>query len=418
MLGQGERATSSGSPLAVGALGLVVLLLASAQEAPAQERSTYRRAVKAIESGHWAAAATLLREAISDDPKERQRRFVKPYLPHYYLGVALFEMRNCQGAQAAFAESEGQGAVVRTRVMPDLVSRRSLCKARRRAQSELHRGRDLADSIAQLRHQLRSNPQVWQSGSPSLADRERQALAKLQAAGRLLGSAAAWEDHARIEQARGTALSAVEDLRTMITTATRRAKEIPITEKRDKLLGLMTQAKDQLVARKIDRPSAEFSAARQELLDLIGEVGATVDDSVEELEGLIERFTGALARFDRVTKAAGSPPPVPADLLRAAEHYFSAAYEDVLGMLDSVSFDDSHADAHALLFQAAARFALFVLAGGQDSMLLEQAREDLRDLKQIDPSLTPLATAFSPRFIQFFENPEGAQPGAPAASPK
>ena len=218
--------TALGRPLAAATLGLVGLVLASAQQAPAQERASYRRAIQEIESESWAAAATLLRKAISDDPKERVRRFGRSYLPHYYLGVALFEMRDCRGAEVAFAESERQGVVPGTRLMPDLVSRRGLCEARRRAQSELARGRDLAGSIARLRQQSLSDSAVWQSGSPPLADREQQALAELQDAEALLGSAAAWRDHARIEQAKRTALAAAEELRTVIATATRRAEEI------------------------------------------------------------------------------------------------------------------------------------------------------------------------------------------------
>jgi hypothetical protein len=311
----------------------------------------------------------LLQEAVAHDPEERDRRIGKPYLPHFYLGLTHFELRNCGQAVAAFGESLAQGIVQGTKMITDLESRQDLCAARRRAQAELERAREVAGQVARLRSQL-AHSTLWQSGSPPLAELERQALGRFQAAVRLLDSPVAWQDPARLEEARTTAQQAAEELRSVIATASRRLDELrqTVSAKRDDLLALMTQAQDQLVSRVVDRSSADYSAARQELLDLIGEVGAGTEQSEADLDGLIERFTSSLARF-RSLSAPAEPVPVPADLLRAAEHYFSAAYENVLEALDDASFEDSRADAQALLFRAAARYALYILAGEEDFLL-------------------------------------------------
>lgn len=397
------------SRLALGMVSLLVLIMTTGREVSAQERSSYRRAVRAVESGSWETAAELLQAAIAEDPQERERLIGKPYLPHYYLGVARLELGNCRQALAAFGESLAQGVVQGSKMIADLESRQDLCTARGQAQAELERGREVAARVAQLRSQSR-RPTVWQGDSPTLAEQERQALGKLQAAQQLLESPAAWQDPARAEEARASALTAAEELRSVIATASRRLADLrqTITAKRDRLLALMTQAKDQLVSRKVDRSSADYAGARQELLDLIGEVDASAEQSEAALDGLIERFQSGLERY-RSLSAPDEPEPVPPELLQAAEHYFAAAYEEVLEALDGVSFDDSRADAQALLFRAAARYALYVLAGEQNLLLLDGARTDIGELKQIDPSVVPPPAAFSPRFVQFFDNPQGVQ---------
>lgn len=61
----------------------------------------------------------------------------------------------------------------------------------------------------------------------------------------------------------------------------------------------------------------------------------------------------------------------------------------------------------AALFAAAARMATYWLGGGRDPALLARAREDVRRCKRLNrslrPPIRPQMTAFSPRFIAFFD---------------
>ena len=69
-------------------------------------------------------------QAIAERPDEKARLslspFSKRYLPHFFLGEALLEMDDCEGALAAWAESERQGVVTRLPEYQSLIDGRSL----------------------------------------------------------------------------------------------------------------------------------------------------------------------------------------------------------------------------------------------------------------------------------------------------
>jgi len=122
------RATASRAAAVLG------LLLVS-PPAGADYKETYRKAVEAVDRKRWAEVARLMREAIAENPREGERvklyglRF-EAYVPHFYLGLALLNTGDCEGAVKAFDASEAAGAIRGTPRYAELLDGRKTCDAR------------------------------------------------------------------------------------------------------------------------------------------------------------------------------------------------------------------------------------------------------------------------------------------------
>ena len=90
-------------------LGTLTVLLASAP-AWAGLRDTYNQALTAVEETRWRDAESLLRQAIALRPGEARRLpfkgIMRPYFPHFYLGVALGRQNDCRGALEEFRRAQ------------------------------------------------------------------------------------------------------------------------------------------------------------------------------------------------------------------------------------------------------------------------------------------------------------------------
>ncbi len=100
---------------------MVVCALGWPGVASAQD-DAFRRGLDARGNKDWKTAAVQMRAAIQSDGQESARRVRQgilglqgmEYLPHYFLGEALFNLQDCVGAVEEWAISE-QHAVVRAR---------------------------------------------------------------------------------------------------------------------------------------------------------------------------------------------------------------------------------------------------------------------------------------------------------------
>jgi hypothetical protein len=108
--------------LRVPALGAAIVLSCALMwpaSASAQD-DEFRRGLDARGDKNWAAVVMHMRAAIALDPMESMRKvgggFLRPfgrmdYLPHFFLGEALFNLQECAAAVEEYGRSEQQGAV-------------------------------------------------------------------------------------------------------------------------------------------------------------------------------------------------------------------------------------------------------------------------------------------------------------------
>lgn len=103
----------------VAVAGTLLLLPAAAAGQDADE--AFKAGLEARSAGNWTSVAEHMRRAIDLDPKESPRKVGgvrviariggTEYLPHYFLGLALFEQNDCVGALQSWDESQDQGVV-------------------------------------------------------------------------------------------------------------------------------------------------------------------------------------------------------------------------------------------------------------------------------------------------------------------
>ena len=150
---------AAGVPLLIALLGSIALqALGAVPEARAQNRDAFKQGIEAIDLEHFAQAVEPLRQAVSEDGRESDARvflsgvFSRPYLPHFFLGWALYRSGtdNCEEALVALAESSRQGVIEGFgRLRADLESAREACnrvllpRAESEARAELDRVRGL-----------------------------------------------------------------------------------------------------------------------------------------------------------------------------------------------------------------------------------------------------------------------------------
>ncbi len=97
---------------------LAVLLFASTAFAAERWWDSYNRGVAAVNEKNYNLAASLLQKAIAENPTEgtavRAGKSIMTYVPHFWLGIAKFNLGDTDGALREWRISEEQGAVART----------------------------------------------------------------------------------------------------------------------------------------------------------------------------------------------------------------------------------------------------------------------------------------------------------------
>jgi hypothetical protein len=97
-------------------------------------REVYRKAIDAKNRKRWDDAARLFQEALTLRGTDTGERInisgfgnIEPYVPHYYLGLAYLNLKNCQQALANWDLSEKDGAVQKTSLFSALNAGRKQC---------------------------------------------------------------------------------------------------------------------------------------------------------------------------------------------------------------------------------------------------------------------------------------------------
>ena len=502
-----KTATLPRAPLGRFALAGAAIFALSVSAAFADYRTSYEKGIRAIDNKDWSNAITALRVAAEEKSVEGERLLLygmryKPYLPHYYLGLAYFHTGNCEAALKAWAESDRQGAVRQQSEYATLRTLRDQCRGQgarepapapaptpapaqsvdvkgavAEAEAEIRKGDAAAAAVARLRSEPDSS-RVWQS-DPALRQRESKGNLDLASARSVLAEGRSSNNAARIGAARDAAIRARQELESLgklvaerrdklqrealakeakegkegETRARQAAIEKQAKEKeaRERQAALDNQEKERLakekqasdLARQKTRTAlAAIGLQLREARQLLGDAGrrqpppdgiarptsdlqAAVGEAqragqatpLAELERLRDRLGKSAAGLKiALNRAPLAPTPAPetgppAALLEGAAAFFQGEYEKAVRALEGAEFSDPRAAAQARLLRGAARFGVFVTGGEKDERLRQQAVEDVRDCRRLDPKIVVSTRAFSPRFIEFF-NASGSPAGS------
>jgi tetratricopeptide (TPR) repeat protein len=116
---------------------MAILLVACTALAAEKWWDVYNRGVAAVNGGSWDLAAKSLQKAIAEQPTEstsiRAGNTIITYVPHFWLGIAKFQLGDTDAALREWRTSEEQGAVARTAYygkMKDWVAKAERARAR------------------------------------------------------------------------------------------------------------------------------------------------------------------------------------------------------------------------------------------------------------------------------------------------
>jgi hypothetical protein len=329
------------------ALILAGVLLA-ATPVQADYRESYRRGVEAAAHESWADTARFMRAALAEQPRDGETILgeggrAEIYLPHYYLGLALFHTGSCVAARR---EWEGARAAIRGTPYIRMVARMNQ-ECQKRAPREAAASRSAAAVESDLRK-----------------------AEKLAAAVALVQSNPALEPNERGELEKG-----LRDARERLTDA--RAKLDEGRRKAD--LGDLDKARELT-----QRATSDIEKTRQRAMSHLD---------------LLPSRPGQDA-----LPSPSAPPRPSAELVAAARAYFEGRYEDVIAVLKDARDEPGPVAVHEHLLRAAARFALYAAGGRQDEALRRATNDDVRTIRRLDPAFAPDAAAFSPAFRALFQD--------------
>ncbi len=179
----------------------------------ADPEESFKKGIAALDLEKWQESASHLRAAVAENPRESENRvflsgvFSRPYLPHYYLGWALFNsgLQDCTEALKAFEASERQGLIKSfKRQYQNLQTARDRCNeavlpdALAAAHGELERatrlGEGLTEPLADAdleRDRVAGLDKLTEARAALESGQDGSRLSDLQAAERVAGEAAA-----------------------------------------------------------------------------------------------------------------------------------------------------------------------------------------------------------------------------------
>ncbi len=437
----------------------LLLLALSALKTSADAVSEYREGIRAADRGRWDEVIRRMTAAIAEDRTEAGGRpmFIygtryEPYVPYYFLGRAYAEKRDCASALTALNESARQGVAAGTAYGRELARLRAECqraappvetptptpqippppivtptpviprgpdpalvnKALQDARGEV----DGATRALQALGRLKSDPNnaSLMAGDSALERRETQTRRQLSTASERLEAARVANDISAMEEAGKLAAQArlaFDAIRQDATSLIKRETEqLRLAELNRLRQEIRTQTKDAEGVLDRFKEASEVPPAgarvRDQLRGLSSQARAQLSSNDVDA---VQRYLGQLRNVLSAAKVAASglptvrpdTGPVPQNLLDAADAYFGGDYEATLGILDAASFQRAPVAAHAYLFRAAARYALYAKNGKKDPAMLQRAVADVRQARASDPALVPSVEAFSPGFRRFFQ---------------
>lgn len=216
---------------------VVAALILVAAHAQAAEKwwDAYNRGVTAVNSRNYDVAATALSAAIAQNGTEstavRGGNTILTYVPHFWLGIARFNLGDTDGALRAWRTSEEQGAVAQTMYYAKL--KEWVARAQNEKQREAERAASGSKKAAEtaISRAVETQGDALSAGgdrTESYRDAQRRlqdALARFRAAGT---NSAAYDAAAQIaQQAAQRFAAAADEGKKLKIAAASRPKPVP-----------------------------------------------------------------------------------------------------------------------------------------------------------------------------------------------
>lgn len=369
----------------------IVALLFAALPLVAAERwwESYNRGVKAVNAKQYEVAIQALEAAIAAAPAEssaaRVRNAAIVYVPHYWLGVAKFNLGDVDGAVRAWRISEEQGAIAKTEFYPRLREWVS------RAQAE--KKRDAADAA---------------SSSKKAADRAVSAAMIAQVAA--LSAGADRTDtyragEAKLREAMTQFRSAGTDVAVFerVAQTAGRARDL-FTKAADDAKTLKATRQQQIAAKKAaPPPAAPVKAPEPEPEPVQPPVSVATATVAEQTAEPVVPVTEP-APVPVPVPVAGKPEPKAAlrsQLESAYRFYASGNFDASERALTSIL--NASRSGEAYLLRGCARYTRAILSREPDPGLAT-ASSDFKAALKLNRSLRLDKRAFSPKLVEFFES--------------
>jgi hypothetical protein len=366
-------------------LGLLVCAITLLpRPALADWRDAYAEGYRLARQGqNWSTVAQKMEEAIRGNNKEGDRVVIgsanaQPYLPHFYLGLARFNLGDCRGAVESWRVSSRHLQVVRHGRENDQFNELyPVCQADVEVQRLLGDARTRREEMARL------------SRDADLAPR--------------------WKE----DPALGPALTRTDQELAKVTADYENARKQEVRRRLGLLLAVQQSAKEAadsfqtMLAAAGTRREAIIAARRTERESQSTQTGTTASTQTG--------VTPPPKPDPRPPIVTGDPPPATRDTRTASvlreeappalksgiELYANGRYKDALDRLQAVP-SSTRWYGHVLFFRAASAFALYNSQGRRSPSLLQQAAAAVRECRALQPSLQPDNRYFSPRFVKFF----------------
>ncbi len=393
-------------------LALIVLVAAALPLAAAEKWvENYNRGVAAVNAKNYRVAADALQKAIAEMPTEgtsvRSRSTIMTYVPHFFLGIAKFNLGDVDGALREWRTSEEQGAIGKTEyyaTMKDWVARAQTEKKRNAQTAASGAKKAAADAISRA---LATQVDALSAGG----DRSEN----YRAAQRLLQDANAQYNKAGTDiGAYGAAEAAAKRAIAMFLAAADDGKKLKAARsapkpKREEPPPAVVQAVVVPVEPPKPEPVVEQKPPEPEPqpAPVITEKEAEKKIAAQEAkqkppsggQAIPPDPTPVPAPIPTTTTGKISGPPLP-DLNPAYRAFALGDLASAESLLTSALREQPSGEAY--LLRGCARYTRAMLSRSPEPLLAE-ATADFRAALQQNQSLRLDTRAFSPKLIAFFE---------------
>ncbi|HYC62322.1 MAG TPA: hypothetical protein VEK79_22410 [Thermoanaerobaculia bacterium] len=385
-------------------LALALLLATTASAAPEKWWDAYARGVAAVKSSNYKVASEALQKAIGEMPNEatnlRAGKQLITYVPHFWLGIAKFNLRDVDGALREWKTSADQGVVARTEyyaTMQDWVARAQTEK-QRNAQNTASAPKKAADTAISkaLERQLDALSAGGDRAESYLAAQRKlmEARGQFQKAGTDIN---AYKTAEQIAQQAATLFEkAAADGRKL--KAARAATPPPAPKK-----VVVAQVMPVVQPVKVEPPPPPVPQPKTETAPLPLPIITEAEVARRIAEQEEKKKKSEEAKQPVVVTATALPAPDLRPAFRAfASGDFSASEQLLTRIVNA-----QPAAAEAYLLRGCARYTRAMLSRTPDSLLVA-ATNDFRAALQRNRGLRLDRDAFSPKLVTFFENVRNA----------